>query len=196
MNDTYKDKSLIFKKIYKNYIIENEIKNYIVMDFETTGLDPLKDRITEFTILKYTNGTLTKKMTYLVNPNMEIPQIVIDKTGITNEMVSDKLEFMEYIEEFMETIDNNIVVGHNIMFDLKFLNEEIIRYNNTKYFKKEIKYIDTLDLVKLINVKTKDHKLETLKEYLKIDTISHRSENDCLVTNELLKYCIKELKNI
>lgn len=175
-------------KCYKG----NTLSNYVIFDVETTGLDPIYDRITEFSLLKYVDNKLVDTFAELVNPNKFIPQVVVSKTGITNEMVKDKNDISTYIDKIFDFIGDNVIVGHNIEFDIKFLSKESIRCNK-KYEGKVIKYIDTLQLSKLLIRGVENYKLDTLKQYLNINIQTHRTFNDCLVENELYQYCKTEI---
>lgn len=166
----------------------NTVSNYVVFDVETTGLHAEVERITEFSLLKYADNKLIDKMSQLVNPRKLIPDIVSKKTGITNEMVRGIEDIEKYLDRIVEFIGDNVLIGHNINFDIDFLAAEIIRYNK-HYRKIKIKYIDTVELSKALIRDVADYKLETLKQHLKIKSDSHRAYSDCLVTNELYQYC-------
>lgn len=177
------------------------IKDYIVLDLETTGLNPEKDKITEYSLLKVKNGKIVDKLCNLVNPETHIPVIVEELTGITNEMVRDKKTLREHIEQILDFIGNDIIIGHNVIFDISFIKTELCNIKEKEDVElkniEEINYIDTLLLVELLEFPTKNYKLETLKKYLKIEDISHRAENDCLTTQKLYEICNKLIeKNI
>ena len=182
--------------VYYNNITNNKlVNNYVIMDIETTGLNKEKDKIIEFTLIKYVDNKMVKKITSLVNPRQNIPKIITEKTGITNDMISDKKEISYYLEEIWELIKESIIIGHNITFDLDFVFRDLA---NSKILKDDINvyYIDTLELSKKYIFDIKNYKLETLKEYLHIEKNSHRSENDCLVTKELYDYIVNLQKNL
>lgn len=166
--------------------------DYVIFDFETTGLNPNEEKITEFTFLKFKNNKLVDEISSLVNPEKNIPNEVSKITGITNEMVKEEKDIKFYINDIMNFIDGYTLIGHNICnFDIYFLKNAIEK--NVKLTKKiEYKCIDTLTMSRELITAVKNYKLETLKKYLKIDTISHRSKQDCEVTAELYQYMIKK----
>lgn len=178
------------------------IRDYVVLDLETTGLNTEKDKITEFSLLKVKDGKVIDKMCELVNPETHIPVVVEELTGITNEMVKDKKPLRDYMDTIIKFIDNNIIVGHNAIFDISFIKTELCNIKEQNDIElidiSNIQYIDTLLLVELLEFPTKNFKLETLKEYLKIEQNSHRAEDDTFTTQKLYEVCntliAKEIK--
>lgn len=168
-----------------------EVNDYVVFDFETTGTDTFSDAITEFTFLKYKNNKFIDELSFLVNPNTPIPRKVSEFTGITNEMVSNEHTIDYYIKDILNFIDGFVLIGHNICnFDYYFLKHAIER---NIILEKNINYecIDTLIMARQLINDTENFKLETLKKYLNIKLISHRSKEDCQVTAKLYQYMIK-----
>ena len=97
--------------------------NYVVFDLETTGISAVKDDIIEISALKVKNHEQVETFSRLVNPRRPIPAGATKVNGITDEMVQSEpgLEFI--LPEFLDFIDGEILIGHNIQsFDLLFLN--------------------------------------------------------------------------
>ncbi|MCF4101009.1 3'-5' exonuclease [Gillisia sp. M10.2A] len=97
-------------------------------DLETTGTNISKDRIVEISILKiFPNGNKESK-TWLVNPEMNIPQEVIAIHGISNEKVANEPTFKELAPQIHEMIKNCDLGGYNSnRFDIPLLAEELLR---------------------------------------------------------------------
>ncbi len=97
-------------------------------DLETTGVDVVKDRIVEIAILKiFPNGNKESK-TWLVNPEMQIPEEVIAVHGITNEKVSNEPTFKQISKEIYKIIKDSDLGGFNSdRFDIPLLAEEMLR---------------------------------------------------------------------
>tara|TARA_R110002051_G_scaffold173511_1_gene243840 strand:+ start:5232 stop:6008 length:777 start_codon:yes stop_codon:yes gene_type:complete len=97
-------------------------------DLETTGINVAKDRIVEIAILKvYPNGNKESK-TWLVNPEMQIPEEVIAVHGITNEKVANEPTFKELSKEIYKMIKDSDLGGFNSdRFDIPLLAEEMLR---------------------------------------------------------------------
>ena len=100
----------------------------IVLDTETTGLDPFKGhKIVEIGCVELENHMPTgRTFQEYINPEREMDEDVIAVHGITNEFVKDKPIFKEVVEKFLNFIgDDSKLVIHNASFDIKFLNYEL-----------------------------------------------------------------------
>jgi DNA polymerase-3 subunit epsilon len=104
------------------------IKPIVFFDLETTGVNIATDKIVEIAILKvFPNGNKESK-TWLVNPEMEIPQGSIDVHGITNEKIADEPTFKELALEISKMIAGCDLAGFNSnRFDIPLLAEELMR---------------------------------------------------------------------
>ena len=99
----------------------------IVLDTETTGLDPNSgDRIVEIGAVKLINHLPTGE-TYQVyiNPEREMPEEAFAVHGLSAEFLADKQVFADVAEGFLEFLGDAILVIHNAAFDMKFLNFEL-----------------------------------------------------------------------
>ncbi len=106
----------------------NLTKPIVFFDLETTGINIATDKIVEIAILKvFPNGNKESK-TWLVNPEMEIPQGSIDVHGITNEKVATEPTFKELAVQVNEMIADSDLAGFNSnRFDIPLLAEELMR---------------------------------------------------------------------
>jgi DNA polymerase-3 subunit epsilon len=180
---------------YTSYSTHNMLpNNYIVFDTETTGLNPETNEIIEFTFLKYENNILVDKLSSLVRPEELIPDFITNITHISNEDVLDKKDINYYLEDIIKFINKSIIIGHNVLFDIKFLREAISK-SNLDLEPLNIQYIDTVNLARKCIIDVPNHKLETLKNYFNINCISHRSEADCEVTKIVYEKCVEILNN-
>lgn len=168
--------------------------DYIVFDTETTGLDSNNNEIIEYTFLKYENHKLVDKLSSLVKPKSIIPEFITKITHISNEMVNDAYPIDEHLENIIDFINGSIIIGHNVLFDIKFL-ESAIKKSPLALKPVKFEYIDTVSLARKCITDSPNHKLETLKEYFHIDNISHRSESDCEVTQIVYMKCVQMLIN-
>ena len=108
-----------------------------VIDVETTGLSPERDRIVEVAIARSDFSVLLRgeKRPYFktfearVNPRVPIPKAASDLHGIHDEDVAEEGGFEEVAEELRDFIGDRPVVGHNVGFDTRFLNAEFERAN-------------------------------------------------------------------
>lgn len=100
-----------------------ETTPFIIVDLETTGLEPRLDEIIEVAAVKMVNGQIVDHWTKLLNPGIFIPQVTTDITGITTEMVKGQPHFTDIAEELKAYIGSeSVFVAHNVDFDLKFVN--------------------------------------------------------------------------
>lgn len=154
-------------------------ENYTIIDIETTGLSSLKNEIIELCAIKIRNNKIVETFTTLVKPQAQINSFISNLTGISNDMVSNAPKIENILNKYIEFISDDIVIGHNVKFDIGFINT-----NSLKYYNKEFanKYIDTCGLSRKITP-IKRHKLELVAQYYEIDTTGHhRAEQDCLMT--------------
>ncbi|MDG1736111.1 MAG: 3'-5' exonuclease [Crocinitomicaceae bacterium] len=103
-------------------------KPLCVFDLETTGLQVTKDRIVQIAVIKINPDGLKEELNLIVNPEMEIPQEVIDIHGITNERAKECPTFKELAVQVATFIGNSDLVGFNSnKFDIPVLAEEFLR---------------------------------------------------------------------
>jgi DNA polymerase-3 subunit epsilon len=153
--------------------------NYTVIDIETTGLSNSKNEIIELSAVKIRDDKITQTFTSLVKPNGYINSFIQNLTGITNEMVSCAPSIENILDKYIKFIGNDTIVGHNIKFDIGFINN-----NSKKYYDKEFlnQSIDTCKLAK-IYTDLKRKNLETVANHFNIDTTGHhRAQKDCIMT--------------
>ncbi|MFQ5763302.1 MAG: DNA polymerase III subunit epsilon [Rhodospirillales bacterium] len=101
----------------------------IVLDTETTGLDPGSGhRIVEIGCVELINHVATGRHfhTY-VNPERDIPDEAAAVHGLTQEFLADKPTFATVVDEFIVFIADSTLVIHNAEFDLGFINAELER---------------------------------------------------------------------
>lgn len=98
-------------------------------DVETTGRDSLTDRITEVGIVHFYQGEVTDRFDWLINPEMTIPEDVVELTGIHQEDVDSQPTFEELAEEILSKLENRGLIAYNLPFDRSFLTESFKRAN-------------------------------------------------------------------
>ena len=99
----------------------------IVLDTETTGLDPLQGhRVIEIGCVEINNRRLTgRHFHYYLNPDREIDEAAIEVHGLTSQFLADKPRFHQVEKEFLEFVRDAELVIHNAPFDIGFLNAEL-----------------------------------------------------------------------
>src|SRR5262249_33231298 len=120
----------------------------IVLDTETTGLDPLAGhRIVEIACLELINHIPTgRSYQCYVNPERDVPIEAMEVHGLTIEFLSDKPSFAQVADDLLEFIDGAPLVIHNAEFDIRFLNAELQRLQRSLLGSERI--IDTLQIAR------------------------------------------------
>ena len=157
--------------------------NYVVIDIETTGLDPSQDEIIELAALKICNGEISDSFQSLVHPRTEVSEFVTSLTGITNDMLVDAPCIENILSAFKSFIGENIVVGHNVHFDINFIYDNSMKYLGEPF---ENDFVDTLRVSRKYVHDIPNHKLSTLVKHFQIQNDNaHRALSDCEATNRL-----------
>ena len=164
---------------------------YCVLDIETTGLSFRTNKITELGAVIYKNGEVIEEFEHFVNPEMPIPEEVVEVTHITDDMVKDAPTIEEILPKFLEFIGDRIIVAHNADFDVGF-----IKYYAEKLgYKLENTYIDTLRLAKDLFPDYKKYKLGIIAEKLGIQVdVAHRALDDVITLVKVFKVMLDMLK--
>ena len=118
--------------------LNEALESCVIIDVETTGLEPKDNRIIEVATLTVRGGEPETLRSWLLNPEKKISQFITDLTGITNAHVRDCPTFAEVASEIMNVLTPQsshadpqhrlpTLVGHNIAFDYSFLQHELLR---------------------------------------------------------------------
>ncbi len=163
---------------------------FIILDFETTGLDPLKSEIIEVAAIKIVDRKIEAKFVRLVRPTNLIPSIITHITGITNEMVSDAPEWQDIAASFSEFLGDLPLVAHNAPMEERFLNEKLSKTRGGEAFHVE----DSIELFSIILPSHPSYSLEAARTLLnRTSDEAHRAYNDCEDVFELIRYLEKLL---
>ncbi len=119
------------------------LRDFVALDVETTGLKPSRNRIIEIALLRYRNGVLERSYESLINPNRKIPEFITRLTTIRNGDVQDAPEFGDIAQDVLDFIGDDVLVGHNVGFDIGFINAELSRVDKPKLINERI---DTMGL--------------------------------------------------
>ena len=159
-------------------------EDYTVVDIETTGFDPMFDEIIEVAGIKYRGRNEVGRFQSLVKPDDGIPDYITALTGITNEMVTDAPGIEDVLPRFLEFIGEDIVVGHNVHFDVDFLYDYAEDFE-LKPFSNDL--VDTLRLSRRLYPELQSHKLSALAAHFGVEPDGeHRALADCVTTQKCL----------
>lgn len=161
---------------------------YCCVDLEFTGFDPSRDQILEigFAFFKVTKKGLevVEKWDQVFKPSIEVHPKILGLTGITQEELDAAPEFNEHREFLQEKLGNAIIVGHNPVMDVKFLESYGIKLSG--------QVVDTLELVQFLLPTHHSYNLENLVHYFGVKHAkSHRALGDAVSTVTVLENLIR-----
>lgn len=155
----------------------------LVMDTETTGLEPGEHRIVEIGVVEMLNHVPTGRTYHqYINPQRSMPSEAEAIHGISEVFLADKPTFEEVGQAFVDFIGDGILVIHNAKFDVKFLNFELSRINKTSIQMDRV--IDTLEMARS-RFPGAQNSLDGLCRRFKIDS-AKRVKHGALLDSELL----------
>src|SRR5438094_1201267 len=156
----------------------------IVLDTETTGLDPLRgDRLVEIGCIEIYNRMPTGQTFHrYIHPERDLPAEAFAVHGLSSEFLSSKPLFTEVVEEFLEFIGDAPLVIHNASFDISFINAELDRTKRQPILRDRL--VDTLLLARRKHPGV-SNRLDDLCSRYAIDN-SRRTKHGALLDAELL----------
>ena len=123
------------------------VDDYTVVDLETTGFSSEYNHIIEVGCIKFRNGMEIERYQSLVKPPEPIPYVIECMTGIHNEDVADSPAFSDIGMEIWNFLKDEVIVGHNINFDINFLYDNFQRVFQLEF---QNGFIDTLRLSRML----------------------------------------------
>lgn len=158
------------------------ITSFVCFDIETTGLDPMEDKIIEIGALKVKDKKIVAVFKEFINPRMKLPPKIVEITNITDAMLENTRSEKEVIEDFLAFVGDDIIMGHNVTFDYSFIKCAAMSYGHTFH-----RYgIDTLDLSKRLHTELPSKSLENMCKYYGIrNDNAHRAYDDAKATTML-----------
>jgi DNA polymerase-3 subunit epsilon len=158
---------------------------FTVVDLETTGGSPQRCAITEVGAVKLRGGECVASLQTLVNPGVPVPPTVTYLTGITEATVLAAPPVAAVLPSLLELVGDSVVVGHNVRFDLAFLNASLRASGRPPLANPSV---DTAGLARrLLRHEVTDNRLATLARYLRLEhRPTHRALDDARATGELL----------
>lgn len=161
-------------------INNKNLKNFTIIDFETTGLSVFSNEIIEIGAIKIRDLEIVDTFDTLCNPLMTIENEHIH--GIKNDEVMDYKYPMVYMNDLLTFIGDDTIFAYNAPFDIEFLNSYLPSNINNKI-------VDVLALARAREHR-ESYRLVDVREDLNIDTECHRSIGDCEATLEYYKYLL------
>ena len=164
----------------------------VAIDLETTGLSAQDDHITEIGAIKYPlfeDSPESHLYNELINPGVKLPQIIVEITGITDELLANKPSIKEVLPRFLEFLpDNAILVMHNAVFDYSFLVNKYKQYLDHNF---DYDFICTKNYSSYL-FPNQSHKLAVMAKQFSVENPNHhRATNDAIVCCNLLRKLVE-----
>ena len=162
------------------------LSSYVILDFETTGLDDVTDEIIEMGAILVERNKVVEKIQMLVHTEKPIPSAVAELTGITDEKLKrEAIDEAQALSRLLEFIEDFPLVCHNAMFEQGFL-YSACRRAGTEI--PENRFIDTLEFAQILLPDLENHRLSTIARNFGLsETVRHRALPDCEMTYGI--YC-------
>lgn len=163
---------------------EQETRDLVFLDLETTGLDVETDTIIEIGAIKV-SGDRETEFHKMIRTDSHVPEVVCNLTGITDEMLGEGSSLENSLHELATLIRGAILVGYNISFDIKFLNHAFEKISLEAIHNKTI---DLMHEAKRRNSFQENYKFgTTLQAYGINQAIPHRALGDAKLVYQLYK---------
>ncbi|PID98970.1 exonuclease [Candidatus Saccharibacteria bacterium] len=154
--------------------------SFTVLDIETTGLDTTFDSIIELSAIKVKDGSVIDTFSTLVNPERPLDGFITELTGITDDLLQNAPTIETALGSFMEFLGSDVVVGHNVNFDINFIYDEYRRIASSDFTND---FVDTLRLARFLLTDLDHHRLSDLVEYFGLWLgVKHRGLSDANAT--------------
>lgn len=153
--------------------------DYVVFDIETTGLNPVTDRICEIAAIGVMDGLPGETFSTLVSVGREMPAAATSVNGITDAMLEGAPSVTEALEGFLSFIgEEPVLAGHNIEgFDLKFVIRAACEDGLTF---PPFRIIDTLTVARELWPELESRSMDSFRKLLGIErSDAHRALADC-----------------
>ena len=167
--------------------------SYVVVDTETTGGSHWStDRITEIAAVVVRNGEIVEVFETLVNPRRSIPYFVSKLTNITWDMVKDAPTFDRIAPDIMRVLEGNVFVGHNAVFDWRFVSAEISRSTGRQLRGRRL---CTVKIARTVLPQLSRRSLDYVSRYYGVENHArHRAGGDAVATAKCLIRMLRDLE--
>lgn len=166
---------------------------FAVLDFETTGSQPY-DEIIQVGLVIIENHSIINHYHTFINPGMPIPGYITQLTGITDEMVQGAPRMTEAIQDFAGLLEDTVLVGHHIAFDLTFLQRSLSK-NSFALFDGRV--LDTMDSLRILFPMLPSLQLNMVSSSFNIPhERPHQADSDAEATAMIWLKCMDQWKGL
>jgi DNA polymerase III epsilon subunit-like protein len=159
---------------------------YCSLDIETSDFDPATGEILElgmvFFEVEEKQLKVLSEWQSTFKPSKPVPPRILALTGITEEELVDAPQLKDKHKEIQELVKDCVIVGHNIVFDIKFMESFGIKFSGDK--------IDTLDLAQMFLPTNPSYNLEALMNLLEV---SHKDAHRALADAKAAMIVVEKL---
>lgn len=157
-------------------------EKYAVVDLETTGPNPQRDKIIQIGIVLIDDGQITDQFAQDINPECALPIHIANLTGITDSQLRSAPLFEEVAPLIYALIQNRTFIAHNINFDYQFLK---YHFAQSKIDFNE-KGMDTVELTQILYPTLESYRLEDIAKVFELEhSNSHQADSDAYATAAL-----------
>jgi len=172
----------------------------VFFDVETTGFDPVLDRIIEIALLVVEDGKVKVRLDKFIKQDVVVSDEVKDLTGISNELLDELGDSEEFVAGMVRDllVEGSLMIAHNCQFDLGFLYQLLCRYyavSEVDGLFESMEWLDTLTVFR--DRKGYPHKLVDMCEYYNIgDVRFHRALDDTVALSKCVKALNRERNDL
>ena len=159
-NKMYKSMKQPVRK-WKGHSLLKWAEDYVLVDIETTGLSPTYNDIIEIGAIKVKGNEIVDTYESLIKIEEPLSPFITHLTGITDKMLEKGKEREEVLQEFIEFAGEDILIGHNVNFDINFLYDKCEKYIDT-YLTND--FIDTMRLARKILPNSPNYQLRNTSQ--------------------------------
>jgi len=169
------------------------LREFVAIDVETTGLRPVNQRVIEIGAVRFRDGLEVGRFATLVNPHKRIPKAIIALTGIRDADLADQPEFDAIADELVAFVGASVVAGHNVGFDLGFLDAELRRTGRQPFANERI---DTVGLAMKLLPGVRKPSLDRVAKALGIPSRDlHRADVDAELCGKVAILLVDHARN-
>ncbi|QEA57316.1 PolC-type DNA polymerase III [Weissella hellenica] len=172
--------------------VELSDAEYVVFDVETTGLSAAYDKVIELSAVRMQKGNVVAEFSEFIDPGFPLSQTTTNLTSITDDMVRGSKSEKDVFTAFREFYGDAILVGHNVTFDMGFMNEGYERHGMPVISNP---IIDTLTLARFLYPHMRSYRLNTLAKHFGVQLEQHhRAIFDSETTGHLNRIFLEEAR--
>lgn len=171
-------------------------QTFTVVDVETTGYQPPESRVIEISALKASlRDGIQHQQTHLINPDVLIPEKIVQFTGISQNMIETAIAPAEVWEQYLSLLTTGVLTGHNLEFDYSFIQFEYEQLH-VSFSRPANEQLCTVKLSRLMLPDLPSRRLPDLVRHFGFKVgRSHRAEADTLACWLLAEHLLKEIQN-